>query len=118
MQNKGCVRSVYFKGLFIKVLIWRSLFEFVIIIHLWKYSLILPCKTTVKALTQRLILGEGGFRSTPITVGVCPTPQPAAPTPRPEPQVQYAFTNQSVNHTFFFSHRFGFMALKSATFMH
>ena len=32
-------------------------------------------------------LGEGGFRSTPITVGVCPTPQPA-PTPRPEPQVK------------------------------
>ena len=28
-------------------------------------------------------LGEGGFRSTPITVGVCPTPQPSAPTPQP-----------------------------------
>ena len=28
-------------------------------------------------------LGEGGFRSTPITVGVCPTPQPLAPTPQP-----------------------------------
>ena len=28
-------------------------------------------------------LGEGGFRSTPITVGVCPTPQPVCPTPQP-----------------------------------
>ena len=31
-------------------------------------------------------LGQGGFRSTPITVGVCPTPQPAAPTPQPTQQ--------------------------------
>ena len=29
-------------------------------------------------------LGEGGFRSTPITVGVCPTPQPVNP-PTPQP---------------------------------
>ena len=31
-------------------------------------------------------LGQGGFRSTPITYGVCPTPQPAAPTPQPTQQ--------------------------------
>ena len=31
------------------------------------------------------VLG-GGFRATPVTVGVCPTPQPASNTPRPEQQ--------------------------------
>ena len=29
----------------------------------------------------------GGFRSTPVTVGVCPTPQPLTPAPTPRPEV-------------------------------
>ena len=28
----------------------------------------------------------GGFRSTPVTVGVCPTPQPLTPAPTPRPE--------------------------------
>ena len=32
------------------------------------------------------VLG-GGFRSTPVTVGVCPTPQPLTPAPTPRPDV-------------------------------
>ena len=49
-------------------------------------------------------LGQGGFRSTPITVGVCPTPQPAAPTPQPTQQSQTAPTKpeQQVNSLHFY----------------
>ena len=32
-------------------------------------------------------LTGGGFRSTPVTVGVCPTPQPLTPAPTPRPEV-------------------------------